>query len=118
MRCSCYDIVSLWIIGEKVTVEKRCLCYSIEHCIYISLLPCYSPSPSPPAAVLLVSVLLSIVVIVPLVPSITTGANVCPLSVDTLSTDSLDPVIGLVSHHDIYTLFPAATISAFCDRYR
>jgi hypothetical protein len=24
-------------------------------------------------------------------------------------------VIGLVSHHDIYTLFPAATISAFCD---
>src|SRR5215213_7223667 len=83
--------------------------------MYISLLPCYSPSPSPPAVVLVFSVVLPIVVIVPLVPSITTGANVCPLSVDTLSTDSLDPVIGLVSHHDIYTLFPAATISAFCD---
>lgn len=55
-------------------------------------------------------------VIVPLVPSITIGPNVCPASIDTLSTDSRNPVIGLVSRHDVYTLFsPAATISAFCD---
>src|SRR5215218_5864657 len=51
----------------------------------------------------------------PIVPSITTGPKVCHLSVDTLSTESLDPFSGLVSHHDTYTFLPAATISAFCD---
>ena len=77
----------------------------------------YSASPSSPAAVVVVVVASPVVVfIVPLVPSISTGPNVCPASADTLSTDSLDPVSALVSHHDTYTLFsPAATISAFCD---
>src|ERR687891_628779 len=56
-----------------------------------------------------------VVLIVPLVLSTTTGPKVCHLSVDTLSTDSLDPFSGLVSHHDTYTFLPAATISAFCD---
>jgi hypothetical protein len=54
-----------------------------------------------------------VVLRVPLAANITTGLNFCPASVDTLSTDSLDPVIGLVSHHETYTLFPAAIISAF-----
>jgi hypothetical protein len=57
----------------------------------------------------------SLVFIVPLVPSTTIGANVCPASDDTLSTDSLDPFSGLVSNHETYTLFTTAIISAFCE---
>ena len=61
---------------------------------------CYSASPSPPPAVtsgVVFSVAVAVVLIVPFIPSISIGPNVCPASVDTLSTDSLDPVCGLVS---------------------
>ena len=78
-----------------------------------SLLPSvasYSCPPTPVAVVLVVVVSLvavvsavSVVLIVPLVPSITGGPKVCPASFDTLSTDSFDPVSGLVSHHETNT---------------
>src|SRR5918992_950894 len=73
----------------------------------------YPPPPPPsPAAASSSTVLL----IVPLVPSIIIGPNVCPASVDTLSTDSLVPFIGFVSHHETNTLLsPTASISAVCD---
>ncbi len=83
------------------------------------------PPPVPPSAAtlgLVVYVVLPIVVVVsvspdvPFIPSIIIGPNVCQESFDTLRTDSLEPVTGLVSHHETSTLlFPAATISAFCD---
>src|ERR671918_2112608 len=59
-----------------------------------------------------------VVLIVPLVPKLITGPNVCPASVLTLKTDSFvcGCIFSFASHHETHTiLFSLASISAVCD---
>jgi hypothetical protein len=68
--------------------------------------------------VVVVVVLLPAVVIVPLVPRLINGPNICPPSFDTLNTDSFvcGCTFSFSSHHETNTvLFPTARISAVCD---